>query len=92
MKKSDHLLYEPPRARDLSVTSVTGIVPLGYCVNGGTPYESCQNGDIFQTGDTCTNGGAPSDDPMCLPGNIPGGPKCTIGSMAQITCVSGGKA
>jgi len=80
MKKSERLLYEPPRARDLSAFSVSGqIGPKGMCVDGSDlTFEVCASG-------RSPLGGA------CLPtGVAPDFGYCDYGNKAVEGCESGG--
>ena len=71
-------VYEPPLARDLSKLSVSGQEPLGMCTTGNRPFEEC----LF--------GPSPSGaNPPCEFGFYPTAPKCSIGSIASTTCISG---
>ncbi len=72
------LLYEPPRARDLSDFSASGQGPLGQCTNGGKPYESCVSGISPTLGTWDPTGSA-----------FPGNPSCQGGSFALVSCMSG---
>ena len=81
MKNSELPLYQPPRARDLSAFSASGMVPLGQCMSGPLPYEECVNG----TNPAGTN-------PDCDPGSFADWPKCTTGSVAAVICSAGGDA
>ena len=78
-EKREHPIYEPPRGRDLSTFSVSG-VPLGQCKNGSIPITF-----------TCETGGNPEQDPAaCWPvGNIPEQGRCTTGGNAVEGCVLG---
>ncbi len=81
MKNSELPLYKPPRARDLSAFSASGMVPLGNCSTGNVPYTGCDAGTI------------PNLTPDCSPGFEVGvDPQCRPGSWASSTCHSGGAA
>jgi len=77
-EKREHPLYEPPRGRDLSTVSASGLVPLGTCESGNRPFEAC----VF--------GGDPEGtNPPCELGNYANAPKCSFGSLASTTCYTG---
>jgi len=81
MKKSERLLYEPPRARDLSAFSVSGqIGPKGMCIDGSDlTFEVCKDGDRPEEG-------------ACSPTGIsPQFGYCDKGNVAAEGCVSGGE-
>ena len=93
MKKSELPLYQPPWARDLSASSVSGHGPLGVCWPGTTPYENCVTGDIFIEDGSCAPGTIPGPEPPgCRTGPAPGGDKCTSGSIAYVDCYAGSQA
>jgi hypothetical protein len=81
MKNSDLPLYQPPRARDLSAFSASGMVPLGVCESGAKPFEECIIG--------------PSPEgwnPPCETGGFALDPRCYPGSWAASVCKVGGEA
>ena len=79
MKKSGRLLYEPPRARDLSASSVSGMIPLGICENGSNPIAA-----------TCYNGTIPIQSDVCSPvGTLPLRGRCDSGGNAAEGCSLG---
>jgi hypothetical protein len=84
MKEKDKRpTYEPPRARDLSGSSVSGFpVPQGLCVPGGAL--------VYTT--PCSSGTGPLEDPAtCAPQGL--GPQysgCNVGTDAAQGCISGG--
>lgn len=82
MKKSERLLYEPPRARDLSAFGVSGqIGPLGMCVDGSElTFEVCTPLGDFPGGGVCSPNGL-----------LPDIGYCDLGQVAVEGCVSGGK-
>lgn len=81
-EKDKRLIYEPPRARDLSAQSVSGqISPLGTCSYGNYPYTGCEMGTLA--------GGTPD----CSPGDqVEVYPQCRSGSWAHSACLKGGQA
>lgn len=89
MSTKKSLLYEPPFARDLSISFSSGQnAPEGRCTNGTTPYETCQQGPTPTT--TCSPGSIPGVTPDCFDGLTPGGPTCNpTGSVAYSLCRSG---
>ncbi len=79
-EKDTGRLYEPPRARDLSGSSVSGQEPLGTCVGGDVPYTGCSAGTSVFPGD-------------CSPGTEVGVyPQCRAGGYAHSACLTGGQA
>ena len=78
-EKREHPIYEPPRGRDLSTFSVSG-VPLGICENGFNPIT-----------ETCSPGTNPEQDPAaCWPsGLVPERGRCTTGGNAVEGCYLG---
>jgi hypothetical protein len=79
MKKSERLLYEPPRARDLSAFGVSGQTgPMGICIPGtALTSQFCANGDVPAGGE-------------CLPtGDSPHFGYCTLGDLAVEGCKTG---
>lgn len=83
-EKNKRPVYEPPRARDLSAYSVSGgddgPSPMGTCAYGAKPYTACLAG-------TTPFGGA------CSVGSlVDQQPQCNAGSMASVTCWTGGDA
>ncbi len=100
--KKERLMYEAPRARDLSAVSASGQDPLGACWSGTTPFSDCSAGDIF-TGQDCSEGtfptygtactAGPTPAGGCFGGTNPGGARCTpLGSQAQMSCFDGNSA
>ena len=85
MKQKKELpLYEPPRARDLSITMAKGddVGVTGECYDGPKPYEQCAFGP--------DPGG---QNPACAPwGGDVLGFNCVFGSNAQVECGVGGDA
>ena len=82
-RKNRRPIYEPPRARDLSASSVSGVsAPKGLCVSGGALVYP----------DECSPGGAPGGPlGVCSPtGMGPDFGKCTLGNAAVEGCQSGG--
>ena len=84
MKEKDKRpTYEPPRARDLSVSTVRGFpVPQGVCFPGGS---------LFITS-PCTDGNNPLENPgTCNPTGL-GADKsfCNAGTGPAFGCLSGG--
>ena len=78
MERNSRPIYQPPKARDLSISSVKGDMnPRGICLSGGTPYMRCRIGSDF-SGGSCNRGIAPQL------------PKCTAGSTAFVRCWTGG--
>jgi len=80
MKNSELPLYQPPRARDLSASTLSG-APLGLCQDGTFPYSDCGAGFSLGTGSDCAPGGSPTGN-QCWP----------LGSIADATCGEGGYA
>lgn len=77
-------IYEPPRARDLSMMMAEGGDEgvTGECISGEQPYEECIAGP--------SPGGV---NPDCYPfGMYVYGPQCKTGSTAAVVCYSGGDA
>jgi hypothetical protein len=87
------LVYEPPRARDLSAPSVSGQKPLGNCGHG----QVAEIGQCTPVGGTdapsdCRVGGTASDAcdagfsaaggpaPNCAFGSWPGPGQCGVGN------------
>lgn len=58
-EKRERPLYEPPRGRDLSAISASGLVPLGICDPvGTTPATACEpTGQSIGAPIVCTPGG-----------------------------------
>jgi len=84
MKRKDRRpIYEPPRARDLSTSSVSGVsTPKGLCVTGGAlqyPGECAAGDSPGGTGGVCSPTGMGPDFG-----------KCTLGNAAVEGCQSGG--
>jgi hypothetical protein len=81
--KDKRPIYEPPRVRDLSASSVSGgnVVPLGTCSSGPSPFEDCRTGTTFLPG---VSG--------CVGGDAPEKPQCNSGSFALSGCEAGGQA
>ena len=78
MKNSELPLYQPPRARDLSASSVSGLLPMG----------SCEDGSALTSGE-CADGSVPVGG-TCLPnGFIPDRGYCRTGDKAVEGCTSG---
>ncbi|MBI5303643.1 MAG: hypothetical protein HY868_16020 [Chloroflexi bacterium] len=79
-KKNGRPVYEPPRARDLSTPTASGLGPLGMCLDGSTPAV-----------ETCTNGFFPAQDPsLCSPaGAAPRWAGCANGSIPFAVCSNG---
>ena len=80
--KNKRPVYKPPRARDLSSSSVSGgkPKPYGICQGGSVPYTNCDAGPAFAAG-------------ACSPvGNLPDRPTCKGGSNALVGCIVGGQA
>lgn len=77
-------LYKPPTARDLSGSSASGMIPMGFCADGTEPAIN-----------TCTDGFIPKQDQAhCAPTGLTatyagcaGGTNvisvCEIGSIVQ---------
>lgn len=78
MKNSELPLYQPPRARDLSAFSASGLAPLGYCADGAAPYEKCVIGPFPE-----------GYNPPCEAGFFPDDPLCSTGTVASSICRSG---
>ena len=80
--KDKRPIYEPPRARDLSVSSVSGggPQPLGLCADGIAPYNDCAIGE--DTSD-------PSAGCHPVGGNAAHDPQCRPGSNASVDCKAG---
>lgn len=85
-KKSKRVLYEPPRARDLSAFGVVGDGPQGECQVGPTPYYACTLGSGF-VGE-CVAGTVP-DTSACVTGGFHTFPACDRGNNAVTICFSG---
>jgi len=86
MENSELPLYQPPRARDLSAFSASGLVPLGLCDNGPFPYYDCVTGPVFA--EECV-GGSNVDTSECITGNIHTWSACKDGGAAITGCTSG---
>jgi len=67
--KDKRPIYEPPKARDISAISVSGVV--GPCQPGSYPYGSCLEGGSLSPG-------------PCLTGKSPITPQCSGGSNPTI--------
>jgi hypothetical protein len=85
-KLNSRPLYEPPQARDLSATGVTGQTePLGICESGSIPYTLCKVGSDVAA--TCSEGLAVGN---CSTGtNVNVYPQCKAGSNAIVGCTTG---
>ena len=90
-KKDKRPIYEPPRARDLSLESASGqIHPLGTCSFGGHPYTQCIVGDTADYPSSCAPGSIVEE---CSAGSlVEEQPQCNPGSMALVSCWGGGDA
>jgi len=87
-EKIGHRLYESPIARDLSVSSVSGIGPLGTCGNGGAPYTQCVTGTDVGQG-SCVAGPTPVPSGCSTGDLVDTQPQCKGGSSALIGCLTG---
>ena len=86
-QKKDRLVYEAPKAVDLSPMNAHGQVqPQGSCVAGPRPYASCATGTQFIG---ACGGGSTPDTSACSAGGYHTVPTCQFGSIAATICVSG---
>ena len=85
--------YEKPWARDLSVISADGQLPLGICSVGNVPYTQCSDGSNVGESKVCEAGTNPGS-PGCTPVGFgpTEDPQCDSGSYALIGCRAGGQA
>jgi hypothetical protein len=86
-KKTKITNYEPPFAKDLSMSFAKGQVsPMGACESGGAPYFNCTSGPGILP--HCTPGGTP-DLSYCGSGGYHAYPACRTGKNAATICFSG---
>jgi hypothetical protein len=76
------LVYESPRARNLSLYGASGQAPLGICTSGYTPYPACSQGSFVSPAPYCTLGSQPDFGTECF----------AVGSSASNTCKTGSYA
>ena len=79
MKNSELPLYQPPRARDLSASSASGLLPQGMCIDG-----------TALTSEDCISGPNPTGGDCSPTGISPKFGYCTEGNVAAEGCQSGG--
>ena len=93
-EKDERPVYEPPRARDLSVESATGQVhPMGICMHGGHPYTECVTGITADPSTNYCTTGATFYPEECNTGSgVDDQPQCNTGSWALVACFAGGDA